>query len=421
MALRVESFELDSGEDYCLLIADDGLPLTYPNLFVTTRVRNASLSFHTMEQHLHSIAVLLDFCEQKTIDLEQRVLSREFFSPLEVDAICSHCLNRRKPQNDIILIGKRKHPQAQDLVLTSTAYIRVIRICEYLQWLTEVLLRRSYDVETAHRLERLLRSFHTRMRRSRGKNSGDEAVGLTYQQEVDLLDTIASDGEGNPFKQEAVRVRNECLIKLMLRSGLRLGEVLGLYVSDIDFTTCMLTVHRRPDNKADKRKVKPKTKTRARVLQLLPQLAEELRSYIVRYRKRTPNTSAHPFLFVNHGNHNLGQPMSRSAVYQLLKKVKSVSPETLQRPHQTRHTFGDRLKEELGPDGKNIPDKKRIEMLNQAMGWSENSKSHLRYTKATRQKQTHKAMVQMQEAAEERQAAARSRPPAKKTAKGEEL
>ena len=103
----VESFVFDSGEDYCLLMDGDGLPLSYPNLFVTTQVRNASLSFHTMEQHLHSIAVLLDLCDRRKIDLEQRILTRQFFSPIEVDAICAHCLSPTDPANKIALTPKQ--------------------------------------------------------------------------------------------------------------------------------------------------------------------------------------------------------------------------------------------------------------------------------------------------------------------------
>ena len=371
MALRVHSFVLDTGENFCVLEDESGMPLGYPNLYVTTRVRNPGLSFHTMEQHLYSIAALLEFCAGRGISLEHRVLTGEFFSPIEVDAICVRCLERRKPVAATVLpLGAKRRRSAESLVLTSTAYIRVLRICEYIQWLAEVLLRKSYDSDTAHRVARLTKSFHSRVRRSRGRNAGEEQVGLSQQQEVSVLQALESNNPSNPFAGEATRVRNEVLIKLLIRTGLRIGELLGLYVSDVDFSTHMLTVYRRPDNPLDHRRVKPKAKTRARVLQLLPELADELRTYIVKYRKRTHNASSHPFIFVNHGNNNRGQPMTHSGIYKLLAQLNKAHPKLLEHPHQTRHTFGDRFEEELGPDGKNIPDKKRIQQYGVSLDYA---------------------------------------------------
>ncbi len=43
--LRVRSFVMQSGERHCLVIdRKSGVPLYAPNLFLTTQVRNASLS-----------------------------------------------------------------------------------------------------------------------------------------------------------------------------------------------------------------------------------------------------------------------------------------------------------------------------------------------------------------------------------------
>jgi len=45
----VKTFVMESGERYCLLIdKNNGLPLFYPNLFLTTQVRNRSLSYSSI-------------------------------------------------------------------------------------------------------------------------------------------------------------------------------------------------------------------------------------------------------------------------------------------------------------------------------------------------------------------------------------
>jgi hypothetical protein len=53
---RIKSFILQSGERYCLLVdSASGAPLYYPNLLVTTQIRNNSLSLAAMETTLTAL------------------------------------------------------------------------------------------------------------------------------------------------------------------------------------------------------------------------------------------------------------------------------------------------------------------------------------------------------------------------------
>ena len=73
MDISMKSFVMESGERYCLLVdRDSGLPLYYPNLFVTTQVRNRSLSFSAMESALGGIAALLRFIVDMHVNLTHR-------------------------------------------------------------------------------------------------------------------------------------------------------------------------------------------------------------------------------------------------------------------------------------------------------------------------------------------------------------
>jgi len=58
---KQKAFVMGSGERYCLLVERSGLPLYYPNLYITTQVRNKSLSFSAMESTLSGISVLNRF------------------------------------------------------------------------------------------------------------------------------------------------------------------------------------------------------------------------------------------------------------------------------------------------------------------------------------------------------------------------
>lgn len=60
---RMRGLVMADGERYCLLVEpDSGAPLFHPNLFVTTQVRNRSLSVSAMEAALIAVNVLLTFC-----------------------------------------------------------------------------------------------------------------------------------------------------------------------------------------------------------------------------------------------------------------------------------------------------------------------------------------------------------------------
>jgi hypothetical protein len=83
---KIKGFVTPSGERYCVLVDPvSGVPLFFPNLFVTTQVRNPQLSPATMEAALTSINVLLTFCHNRGIDLESRCRRRRIFKIGEMD------------------------------------------------------------------------------------------------------------------------------------------------------------------------------------------------------------------------------------------------------------------------------------------------------------------------------------------------
>ena len=89
MAYRMVKCRWESGEHYRMLVDEaTGLPALRPTLYITTQVRNAGQSVATMEASLGAIQVLLGYTEAHEIDLEERVLKREFLRTHEVDALC---------------------------------------------------------------------------------------------------------------------------------------------------------------------------------------------------------------------------------------------------------------------------------------------------------------------------------------------
>src|ERR1035437_6997407 len=102
----IKTFIMKSGERYCLLIdSATGIPLFYPNLYVTTQIRKNSLSVSAMETALASINVFLSYCDDEDLDLEKRFLRRQFFTLSEIDGIRDHCQKRFKKERAATLTG----------------------------------------------------------------------------------------------------------------------------------------------------------------------------------------------------------------------------------------------------------------------------------------------------------------------------
>jgi len=65
MGVAIKTFVMNSGERYCLLVdVPSSIPLYYPNLFITTQIRNRSLSYSAMEASLGGISVLMRFLDE---------------------------------------------------------------------------------------------------------------------------------------------------------------------------------------------------------------------------------------------------------------------------------------------------------------------------------------------------------------------
>jgi hypothetical protein len=68
---HIKSWTMASGERYCFLAdTETGLPEFHSLLYVTTQVRNNSLSYSAMEQSFSAINVLLKL--QNGVDLAER-------------------------------------------------------------------------------------------------------------------------------------------------------------------------------------------------------------------------------------------------------------------------------------------------------------------------------------------------------------
>lgn len=250
---QIKSFVMQSGERYCLLVASkDSMPLFYPNLYVTTQVRNKSNSVAAMESALLGINVLLSFCEDNEIDLIKRFLKREFFTLSEMDAIRDYCqislgngsLKQHDPKVREIKEAKIKKKPTRK-VGRASEYIRLSHIAKYVEWLATILLEGAADQKSMLDVQKMKKGFQSRRPSKQGRNQDRREKGLTNEQEKALLEVIRIGSPQNPFIDESTQVRNELIILLLLHLGIRSGELLNIKVSDIDWARNEIIIARR--------------------------------------------------------------------------------------------------------------------------------------------------------------------------------
>lgn len=140
-SICVDSFMFENGERYCHVVnKDTGEPLYYPNLYITTQVRNRSESISTMKVIAGSISLLYRFFMRKNINIDERIQKRIFLAPHEIeDLIEFTSFNFRDGENDNFRSSNVKKP---------TKYFRITTIANYLEWLCKIHLSHTGQKDT---------------------------------------------------------------------------------------------------------------------------------------------------------------------------------------------------------------------------------------------------------------------------------
>lgn len=146
-------------------------------------------------------------------------------------------------------------------------------------------------------------------------------------EEVELL-------RGAPNLDCATGLRDRCVIELMLRCGLRVSEVCGLRLDDVDWRAGKIRL--RKEITKGGRDGRPAVLD-AKTLALLERW---------KYARR-PYGARRPHLFVYVRQAQRGQPLTRRAVYVMIRRrAAKVGIERRVGPHMFRHTYATGLLDE---------------------------------------------------------------------------
>lgn len=216
-------------------------------------------------------------------------------------------------------------------------------------------------------------------RRGRGKRI--EPLDAEQDERLRLLISPVQDESGrtrlplrfrpdNPF-DSTTRLRNWLMYQIARECGLRRGEILKLYISDITSAPePHLAVRRRPNDRADTRRSRPFVKRGEHVLPISDLLRAGLRAYQTTRHPIGRMGVGSPYLIVSDERNPLSLTSTRN-VLSVAGKAKGGAGISRLTWHALRHTWAEEIAEDLlrehGDEGK------ALDVLRELGGWSPRS------------------------------------------------
>lgn len=210
---------------------------------------------------------------------------------------------------------------------------------------------------------------------------GARRVGFTAKQRAIILSVVHPESPDNPFNTP-VRKRNYAIVKLLLETGIRRGELASLRVTDLyaGGAETRITVRKPASSRIDPRKMKASVKTRERDIALRDDTKALLVDLLVERRELAKKgiRIKHQFLIVAPST---GSPLTLDGVNSIFRRISKARPDLgWVYPHKLRHSFNDDFLTRGIAEGQNINSQDFVEMHNHTSGWSPISKTRSRYT-----------------------------------------
>ncbi|MBK5342005.1 site-specific integrase [Pseudomonas sp. TH49] len=362
------------------LLAQEHMPVYYPNLYVT--LEQSGRALNTQQKYLEHIGVVEDYLKHESINLiarlEERPTSR-YLTDTEISrfvadaALCKSTLDKKYR-------GLHLPPAAYKTVGKIHAQQRLETVRDYLKFLYDKLGDEATRDAALDEVERRINRKIKAAKPSWKKVRNDDMKGLTSQERNRLLEIMHPESAENPFANESLKLRNYIILLLGLDMGLRRSEMLLIKIGDIRWHSRELSVVNIESEKIDPRTLAPQFKTHERVLEMGDDLIFALKTYIDIYRvcKKGPSEAKnHPFLLVSH-RRNDGSPLSVKALDCILPRVVKATPELSHvHPHVLRHdavfTLLDSMREDLDMLTPEDRTTKAQKILTYAFGWSPES------------------------------------------------
>jgi integrase len=415
MEYKVQRFAFESGERYALLTnAQTGIPLTHQNLYTTIHIRNTGSSINTMIACLGDLRLFEEICEYLDIQLEQRFAEGKLLTKPEMESICywakktqvalKKAQKIKDTENVFDFKPKLKRLESSryavaidtELVKTMTTYNRLSNIISYTFWLANSLA----PEKVMQQIEKMEEHFKTyRPTKQTTENNNNAFKSLTETQMIRILNIIRPDATDNPWKNSAIRYRNQMIVNVIYDIGCRKGDALTLKATEIEAGSNELKIRRSADDSNDNRKDQPLVKTLGRDVGVSEDVFEMVENYIIKYRSQIKGSGKNPFLILSHQS---GAKTAKALSISGLRKVFEILSEAVGfkvNPHPLRHTWNDEFSEEIEAaiDAGEITEDEAEDTRSYLMGWKENSGTAKTYTKRYQQKKSLRFSLKLQE------------------------
>ena len=398
-----------NGERHSVLHVPGGLPVHEATLFLD-RFRRKGRAANTIHAVCGVLAFLYRELDSAKLSLLDQLAKGQFLTPPELDRLAAaaqyraddlaaiegsskpHVINRAR----IRLRRNGGEIEAASVDVATTAS-RLRYIAEYLEFVSDYVgagLPAPQRTELELESTRALKAFREHVPPVSNRAKLGARVGLSEDEQERLLDAVRPGSPTNPWQRDYVQLRNWVMVVLLLATGMRRGELLGLQIGDLHATQPKLDIFRRADAIEDTRRVQPATKTYDREIELKPNIMRVLWSYINKDRNQIKAARTFPQIFVADD----GQPLSLSSVDKLFMQLRVACPGLPVRltSHVMRHTWNERFSEQAEALGLSETDEARAR--NSQQGWSENSKMGSTYTRRFNERKGREVSLKLQEA-----------------------
>ena len=403
--MKVAQLVFTEGERYPILIDGEGLLDFWVTHYVTEILR-PDLKQTAIENSIRHIIHLKLWEEINERDLIAEFSGGAFLSDMDIISIRDHCrlntysLKKWHGSSRTKNVWKLSlsHPtRTYHLSVVSKGHTanRLAHIAAFLRFTARTMLReRANFTSLADDIDAMKQKIIAQKPKGRSANGmANDPNTKAPPPEVfaKLMQTVKDDSPDNPYKNSGVRKRNAAMFDLLNATGMRSGEILALYVRDVDYLAGTVSVVRRHDNPIDQRKRQPVAKTLERNIPISLSLAQRLRDYVMDVRSTIPGANKGPFLFLTHKSGKYqGKPLTDSTFRnRILGPVTTANPELFDEVcrHGFRHNYNYHLSKKIDahnlraktdPTIKPISEKEELETRMLLNGW-ESKESALNY------------------------------------------
>lgn len=398
-----------SGERHSVLHVQNGIPVHEVTVYLE-KYRRKGRAANTIHFVCTSLALLYRELDSAKIKLLNRLAEGQFLTAPELDRLASAVQFRIEDLDEaqaggvksnvihISRIGLRRKSgdRPSQSVDVQTQASRLRYIADYLEFIASYIAatlprpaRRELEAESS----RALTSFREHIPRVSSRAKLGARIGLSLEEQERVLRVVHPDSPENPWERGFVRLRNWLIVVILLATGMRRGELLGLQIGDLHPNQPKFRIIRRADAEEDSRLIQPNTKTNDREIELTPSIMKALWSYLNKERRGIKAACAFPQVIVS----DEGAPLSQASIDKLFAQLRGACPGLPMSltSHVMRHTWNERFSEQAEAMGlsESVEEKAR----NTQQGWSDNSKMATTYTRRHTAKKGREISLKLQE------------------------